>query len=1843
MNKGKWTLNRIFAFVLALMMILTVPEVSSAAVIGADTEDAVVESTETKDEEVFDIESVQVEADDKAATNTANSEIIYEEIVDLGEIQISAGGTTFFGADDYISKTSGNHADWIDRIEVSDAGKAFYNAMAEAVNNDGTADFLIDDDYYSANNTMGNIHVFNYSDGSSETCNVVKYTSISSATNSFDTDTIYAEMRAVYDAFDRDYPEVFWLSGSTTAATSLSYDYGTELYTATFYLILKNHTDAFDIRATAYQTEAAIKNDITVRDNAIKTILSGTSATDTVELIKYFNNWLTKNNAYCTADAVYVSDYPALSYECLSALKGSEGETGPVCEAYARAFKILCNEKKIPCVLVDGYAKSNSNTGEAHMWNYVQVGTNWYAVDVTWNDPYVESGVAVSGSENEGWLLLGSNTVVTNAGMTFIESHPVSNQASYNGVTFTNGPVLSEKAYEVSDIKSIVLTNGETVYGYEGDTTPTVTVTLESGADGVVTYKWYKAIWNANGEISAFNELTEETGNKLSEGLDSNVYGIEVYYDGELVGYKFVYVYMKELTPTIIGTTSKTYDGTTDYTGSDLTIKFDDVVNDDVISATADFAYTDANAGTNKTINATNIVLEGERVYNYKLTTTTATANVGTIEAKDISGATVALDKDKLTYNGTVQTVNPTVTVGGKTLVVGTDYTVSGNTAKDVRDSEYIVTVTGKGNYTGTAAATYTISYLDEAVTILYNEKEMVPAWVNENVIISAEGYTVSDSLDGTYSANYVVSKEGQTTGLKLYFKNAEGYITDATDINTINIDKTAPAFTGENDGIKVATNVWKEFLNTITFGIFHIDTQDVSISATDNGSGVLTYWYYVDKSGSTTVKTAEELEECSFTALEPNSKFSISEDGKYVIYAYAGDAAGNVSGYICTNGIVIDTTAPTITGVVAPTVDNGNLKDTSATISFTGSEAGEFYYVSGTVDLSGATAESIVQTEANNKTSMVAGTNTFTVSGLNPNTKYYVAIVAKDVAGNYSAVKVVEFTTQKTLPTIITDPTISGIYGETVGAMSLDGGVASVNGTEIEGTWSVTTDITDVPEVGTTKEYTVKFTPLDATKYGEATVKVVPTVAKKAVTVTINNASKTFGTDNPTFTYTENELVGSESTEVLGITISTTATKTSDVGTYAITGTANAKNYSVTFTNGTLTITKATATNPAAIEKEYVYGLGSEGTATVDITKGLPTDRGNTTYTVETNGSIVTEAKVENGILTYTVSTGNLNDTATITVIATSKNYEDITITVNIKLVDKLTVSPKGEITTVGTLTYGDTLSKLTFGEVTFVDSQDNAVAGTITWDAPTTKLDAGTHVVAWTFTPSNTGKYKTATGTVSVTVAKATPEVAAPTVDAITYNPSKTLAEVTLPTETNGTWSWKDTSVVPTVGNTGYVAVFTPTDTTNYNTVEKTVVVEVAKATPVVSVAPTAADIEYLKTLADSTLSGGKVVYAEGSSVEVDGTWSWKDATIAPTVADSDNTEYEVVFTPADTTNYNTTTVKVKLVVDKAQWPENVPADEIAADYDWNVISKVELPEGWVWAEEVADTELDLEEVVTAIANYVGDDKDNFVNITKEIKVTRNGDAPHIEGDESTMGWEAITEEMKDTTEDEVRVDMNGHCVVSGDALETLRDEDKTLVVIFVDEDGKEEYTWTIKGEDVKDGDIKALDMDAALFDKEATDKPAIPETLVKDVVTGAKDHKFLSLSHDGAFGFKASLTINVGTANAGKLVTLYYYNETTGKLEKTENVEIEVAADGSIVLAFEHASDYVLAINDKVVTPPQGGEDGSTPAPAPGPTAPNTGDSVFGNIYLYITLVLAGGLASYVGFRKKREEQI
>lgn len=101
-------------------------------------------------------------------------------------------------------------------------------------------------------------------------------------------------------------------------------------------------------------------------------------------------------------------------------------------------------------------------------------------------------------------------------------------------------------------------------------------------------------------------------------------------------------------------------------------------------------------------------------------------------------------------------------------------------------------------------------------------------------------------------------------------------------------------------------------------------------------------------------------------------------------------------------------------------------------------------------------------------------------------------------------------------------------------------------------------------------------------------------TITKVTVTATAANASRVFGTANPTFTINYTGFVNGETASDLDVlpVASTTATTGSNVGTYPITVSGGADaNYNFTYVNGTLTITKATPTvtwnNPSAI----VYG----------------------------------------------------------------------------------------------------------------------------------------------------------------------------------------------------------------------------------------------------------------------------------------------------------------------------------------------------------------------------------------------------------------------------------------------------------------------------------------------------------------------------------------------------------------------------------------------------------------------------------------------------------------------------
>lgn len=121
---------------------------------------------------------------------------------------------------------------------------------------------------------------------------------------------------------------------------------------------------------------------------AVRSIASQTVGMSDYDKAEYFHDYLVMNTQYNDAEADNRHSSAHSAYGCL--IEGSA-----VCDGYAGAYKLLCNESGIPCEIVTGYGRRYDETGddEAHAWNVVCLDGKWYYTDVTWDDPVgVEEG-----------------------------------------------------------------------------------------------------------------------------------------------------------------------------------------------------------------------------------------------------------------------------------------------------------------------------------------------------------------------------------------------------------------------------------------------------------------------------------------------------------------------------------------------------------------------------------------------------------------------------------------------------------------------------------------------------------------------------------------------------------------------------------------------------------------------------------------------------------------------------------------------------------------------------------------------------------------------------------------------------------------------------------------------------------------------------------------------------------------------------------------------------------------------------------------------------------------------------------------------------------------------------------------------------------------------------------------------------------------------------------------------------------------------------------------------------------------------------------------------------------
>ena len=186
-----------------------------------------------------------------------------------------------------------------------------------------------------------------------------------------------------------------------------------------------------------------------------------------------------------------------------------------------------------------------------------------------------------------------------------------------------------------------------------------------------------------------------------------------------------------------ISSAAITYDaGPYGYTGKEWKPEVAVSFNDAALTADTDYTVSyenNINAGTAKII----ITGIGDHF-------TGSTEKTFTINSAEISGCTFAPIAD-VTYNTRAHTPEVTVAISGRTLEADKDYTVS--YAPNVNAGTATVTVTGKGNFTGSANTTFTIAKADLNLSVytissLCTETEVKTSTLPSNFFLADETET---------------------------------------------------------------------------------------------------------------------------------------------------------------------------------------------------------------------------------------------------------------------------------------------------------------------------------------------------------------------------------------------------------------------------------------------------------------------------------------------------------------------------------------------------------------------------------------------------------------------------------------------------------------------------------------------------------------------------------------------------------------------------------------------------------------------------------------------------------------------------------------------------------------------------------------------------------------------------------------------------------------------------------------------------------------------------------------------------------------------------------------------
>ena len=158
------------------------------------------------------------------------------------------------------------------------------------------------------------------------------------------------------------------------------------------------------------------------------------------------------------------------------------------------------------------------------------------------------------------------------------------------------------------------------------------------------------------------------------------------------------------------------------------------------------------------------------------------TSEIPALSRISISKASVTLSTSTYAYDGKAKKPGVTVKLNGKTLKNGTDYTASYSNNTKVGTAK--VTITGKGNYTGSVSKTYSIKNDFKKATVSgISTKAFTGKNITQTITVKYNGKTLKKGTD--YTVSYSNNKSIGTATVKIAGKGSyTGTITKTFKIN---------------------------------------------------------------------------------------------------------------------------------------------------------------------------------------------------------------------------------------------------------------------------------------------------------------------------------------------------------------------------------------------------------------------------------------------------------------------------------------------------------------------------------------------------------------------------------------------------------------------------------------------------------------------------------------------------------------------------------------------------------------------------------------------------------------------------------------------------------------------------------------------------------------------------------------------------------------------------------------------------------------------------------------------------------------------------------------------------